>query len=73
MKLQMLNKLCFTTCIVCIVSGAALSLIMIWGDIGESEFMWKALTSIGVLFFAAAATLGVSKAMGGASGRNGPE
>jgi hypothetical protein len=71
MDLTVLNRICWTISIVCIVAGTALSFSMIWGEY-ESEFLWKAWTSIGVLFFASAATLIVSKVVsgpGGASGR----
>ena len=54
MNLTVLNKLCWTICIVCIVAGTALTFSMIWGT-NQSEFLWKAWTSIAVLFFASAA------------------
>ncbi|MGA2255403.1 MAG: hypothetical protein ABSG53_12125 [Thermoguttaceae bacterium] len=63
MDLSVLNKLCWTICIICIVVGTVLSFTMIWATI-ESEFLWKAWTSMGVLFFASSATLVVSKPLG---------
>ena len=63
MNLTVLNRICWTICIVCIVGGTALSLSMIWAKY-ESEFLWKSWTSIAVLFFASAATLIVSKVVG---------
>jgi hypothetical protein len=68
MNLTVLNKLCWTLCIICIVAGTALSLSMIWGAY-QSEFLWKAWTSIAVLFFASSATLIVSKVVTGRSGQ----
>jgi hypothetical protein len=67
MNLTVLNRICWTICIVCIVAGTALSLSMIWGTY-QSEFLWKGWTSIGVLFFASAATLIVSRVVGGSKG-----
>ena len=64
MNLMVLNRICWVVCIVCIVAGTALSLSMIWGK-QDSEFLWKAWTSVAVLFFASAATLMVSKSVGG--------
>ena len=64
---QVLNRICFTICIVCIVAGTALSLTMIWYTF-ESDFLWKAWSSMGVLFFASAATLVVSRVVGAKSG-----
>ena len=65
MNLDRLNKMCFMVCIVCIVLGAALSLVMIWSEIRDNDFLWKSLLSLGVLFLAAAVTLSVSKTLGG--------
>jgi hypothetical protein len=63
MNLTVLNRLCWTICIVCIVAGTVLTLSMIWSTY-QSEFLWKAWTSIAVLFFASSATLIVSKVVG---------
>lgn len=63
MNLEVLNRVCFTICIVCIVLGAALSLSMIWGTY-ENEYVWKSWLSLGVLFLASALTLSVSKTFG---------
>jgi len=68
-SLQILNRICFTICIVCIVTGTVLSLSMIWYT-HESEFLAKAWGSMGVLFFASAATLVVSRIVGGQLGRS---
>ena len=67
MNLTVLNRVCWTICIVCIVAGTVFSLSMIWGTY-ESEFLWKAWSSIAVLFCASTATLVVSKVVGGKGG-----
>ena len=65
MDLSVLNKVCWTVCIVCIIVGTVLSFTMIWATFPpESQFMWKAWTSVAVLFFASSATLVVSKVLG---------
>jgi hypothetical protein len=51
MNLQLLNRVCFTICIVCIVLGTVLSLAMIWGEIRDSSVVWKSWLTIGVFFF----------------------
>jgi len=63
MDLTNLNKICYTICIICIVAGTVLSLTMIWVPY-QSDTLMKSWTSIGVLFFASAATLIVSKVLG---------
>jgi hypothetical protein len=70
MDLTALNRICWTISIICIVAGTALSFSMIWGE-QESEFLWKAWISIGVLFFASAATLIVSKVVSSKGGESG--
>ena len=64
MDLQVLNKVCLTICIVCIVIGTVLSLSMIWVTY-EGEFLMKFWSTNGVLFLASALTLIVSKTFGG--------
>ena len=64
MNLTVLNRICWTICIISIGAGTALSFAMIWGQ-QDNEFLTKAWLSIGVLFFGSAATLIVSKVLGG--------
>ena len=65
MNLQLLNKVCFTICIGCIVLGTMFSLAIIWGELSDNEeFVWKSWLSTGVLFLASALTLSVSKTLG---------
>jgi hypothetical protein len=61
--LSVLNKICWTISIVCIIAGTVLSFAMIWATL-DNEFVWKAWASMGVLFFASSATLVVSKVLG---------
>ena len=65
MNLTVLNRICWTICIISIGAGTALSFAMIWGEQHDNEFLTKAWLSIGVLFFGSAATLIVSKVVGG--------
>ena len=61
---QVLNRVCFTICIICIAGGTALSLSMIWYT-HDNEFLFKTWGTMGVLFFASVATLVVSRVVGG--------
>jgi hypothetical protein len=65
MSLQILDKICFTICIVCIVAGTVLSLAMIWCEIHDNEIVWKSWATIAILFLASALTLAVSKTFAG--------
>ena len=67
MDIKVLNRICYTVCIICIVAGTVLTFSMIWGTY-QSETLWKAWVSIGVLFFASVATLVVSRLLGSKGG-----
>jgi hypothetical protein len=58
---QVLNRVCFT---ICIVAGTVFALSMIWMPY-ENEFLLKTWGTVAVLFFASAATLIVSRVVGG--------
>jgi hypothetical protein len=64
---QVLNRVCFTICIICIAAGTVLSLSMIWYA-HDSEFLIKTWGTTAVLFFASVATLVVSRVVGGKAG-----
>jgi len=63
-QLAILNRVCFTICIVCIIGGTVLSLSMIWYA-HDSEFLTKSWGTMGVLFVGSALTLVVSRIVGG--------
>ncbi|MDQ7014864.1 MAG: hypothetical protein Q9O24_10930 [Gammaproteobacteria bacterium] len=61
MTLDILNKLCFTLIILCILAGIGLALAMIWGVVHDSNFAWKSWLTIGVFFVASVITMNVTK------------
>jgi hypothetical protein len=63
MNLQLLNTICFTVSVVCIVLGTVFAISMIWADY-SNEFLWKSWGTIAVLFCASALTLLISKMFG---------
>lgn len=63
MDLKVLNKLCFTVCIVCIIIGVVLGVALIWGS-HDSEMMWKGLGTVAVLFMGSALTSAVCNMFG---------
>ena len=58
--IQQLNRICFTICIVCIVTATVLVLVLIWMPT-QSETMQKGCLSILVLFLASLLTIGVAR------------
>ena len=68
MKLQMLNIICFTICVVCIVAGLVLGLVLIWGNVENSDLFWRAWITLAILFLASLLTMKVNQTF--ASGTN---
>jgi DMSO reductase anchor subunit len=54
--MSLVNKICFTICIVTIALGVVLGLSMIWCDV-DSEYAWKTGITL-VLFFISGASVG---------------
>lgn len=63
-KLQAMNRICFTTSIVSIVMGVVLSLAMIWLEMYDNEFVYKSWLSLCVFFFGSLMTMAVGNALG---------
>jgi len=61
--LRSINVICFSVCILCIVTGVALSIIFIWGDV-NSWIAGKTLLSIGILFLGSTMALFVNRIVG---------
>jgi hypothetical protein len=61
MKLDDLNRICFTVCIVCIIVGILIAMAMIWWTGGDNEIAWKCLATVSILFLGASLMLSVSK------------
>ena len=58
--LKIVNRICYTICIICIVAGVVLGLRIIWGD-RQGPDHWKYLATILVLFLASSLTLSVNR------------
>ncbi|HYO07605.1 MAG TPA: hypothetical protein VER17_01410 [Tepidisphaeraceae bacterium] len=60
--LQIVNRVCYTIAIVCIVAGVAYGLTLIWGDHWRKD-AWRGLASLSVVFLGAVLTLSVNQIM----------
>ena len=58
--MPLVNRICFTICVVSIVSATALSILGIWGVVDDAKLMWRALATLGVLFVASILTVVVN-------------
>ena len=52
----MVNKICFTLCLICIIVGTTISILAIWKVIADQDFYWRSLMTLGVLFLASVLT-----------------
>jgi hypothetical protein len=60
MVLKIVNRICYTIAIVCIVVGVVYGLALIWGDHWDKG-AWKGLASLSVVFLGAVLTLSVNQ------------
>lgn len=47
------NWLCFTICILCIITGTTISILAIWHVVADQAFLWRSLMTLAVVFLAA--------------------
>lgn len=62
MTLRIINRICYTIAIVCIISGVVYALALIWGDHWRKD-AWKGLATLSVVFLGAVMTLSVNQIM----------
>ncbi len=58
--LKIINRVCYTLCIVCIVAGVICGLLIIWAE-GHDRDRWKYLATVIVLFLGSLMTLSVNR------------
>jgi len=66
-NIAIINKICFTICILAIILGLGVGMLIIWTDL-DREWFWKSFLSLALLFFASLTTLSVTKVLGNRTG-----
>lgn len=61
MRQFMLAKICFTICVISIITGAVIALMMIWRE--DSDDLWKPLLTALVIFLTSGGVLAVDRTM----------
>lgn len=61
MNTNLTRSICFTICVVCIVSGLVLGLAMIWDVVNDAEFAYRVFMTLCLFFISALLTLSVTK------------
>ena len=59
-SLRIIDRLCYTVCIVSVVVGVAIGIALIWIP-GDHDNLYKALATVAVIFGGAAVTLSVNR------------
>ncbi|MCE9603749.1 MAG: hypothetical protein K8U03_02475 [Planctomycetia bacterium] len=60
MTLKIVNRICYTIAIVCIIAGVVYGLMLIWGDYWDKD-AWKGLASLSVVLLGAVMTLSINQ------------
>ena len=47
--MNIIKKICFIACLLCLGAGVFVSILAVWGAVG-GDAVWKMLTTIGILF-----------------------
>ena len=58
---ETINTICFSVCIICIIGATAVSIVGIWGVVGNTDLIWKSLATLGIVFLAGILTVSVNK------------
>ncbi len=61
--MKIINTICFTVCLVCIVGGITISILAIWNVVETSDFFWRSLMTLAVLFVGSILTVMVNSFM----------
>jgi len=60
MTFKIVNRICYTIAIICIVVGVIYGLMLIWGDDWRRD-AWRGLASLSIVFLASVLTLSVNQ------------
>ena len=61
-RLQLINRVCYTVCIVSILASTCFGLLLVWTNV-DPELARKSLLTALIFFLAALMTLGVNRAL----------
>jgi len=60
-----LNKIALIISVICIVLGTTISILGIWGYIGDQGLVWRSLATIGVVLFGVVLSVGINNFING--------
>lgn len=55
-----LNKIALIIGLICIICGATVSILGIWGFIGDKGIVWRSLATLGVIFLSVILTVTIN-------------
>ena len=62
--MKILNRIALSVALLCVVIGTAVSIMGIWGFIGDKGLIWRSLATLGVVFLASILTVTVNNMIG---------
>ena len=67
-----LNKVALAIALICVAGGTGIAVLAIWGFIGDTGIVWRALATLGVIFLATILTVTVNNMLGSRKEREDP-
>lgn len=58
--MKILNRAALAVALLCVAVGTAVSIMGIWGFIGDKGIIWRSLATLGVVFLASVITVAVN-------------
>ena len=58
--MKILNRVALAVALLCVAIGTAVSIMGIWGFIGDTGLIWRSLATLGVVFLACILTVAVN-------------
>ena len=70
--MSLLNKAALAIALICVAAGTGISVLAIWGFIGDTGIVWRSLATLGVIFLGTILTVTVNNMLGTKRTKNGP-
>ena len=68
LQVKLINRISLSIALICIAIGTAVSILGIWGFIGDTGIIWRALATLGVVFLASLMVVAVNNMLSSRGG-----
>lgn len=66
--MKVLNRIALAIALLCVAMGTAVSIMGIWGFIGDTGLIWRSLATLGVVFLATILIVAVNNVLAAKEG-----